>query len=247
MAVSATLAPVLAIGAWSSEASMNQLSYEVDVADVDATLFSGGGYTSAVAGMKTLLLTAAGFNEYSTAANTSSDELLCSLLGSASEVTAVCTSNAAGEIAVMTRGFVSNHKPVDGKVGDLPALNFKVSPVGNRILQGYVSVSSASTVSGATNGTGFNLGLLAAGQYCYATVHMLTRTGTLTLTPLIEADDNSGFSSAATQTTGSAMSAVGSQLLTVAGAVATETYWRVRLTASGTGTATMLVAIGFGA
>ena len=90
-----------------------------------------------------------------------------------------------------------------------------------------------TTYASTTSGTAIQLGVLAATQKIVATFQVFAITGGSWVVT-IESDDNSGFSSATTRGTFTAITtAANRQVVEVNGAVATDNYWRLTLTKTG--------------
>ena len=96
------------------------------------------------------------------------------------------------------------------------------------------------TIAAADNGTGQQLGAVAAGERLYTTVHCFT-AGT-TVDVIVESDDNSGFTSATTRSTTTVTATGGTWVTPVAGAI-TDDWWRVRI-ATITGSFSLAAAVG---
>lgn len=91
---------------------------------------------------------------------------------------------------------------------------------------GKVAAPLATVTTSGLTGTAIALTGPAAGQRLYALLQVTAATGT-DLAVTIQSDDNSSFTSATTRITFATVSAVGYQLLSVAGDLSTETHWRV--------------------
>jgi len=93
------------------------------------------------------------------------------------------------------------------------------------------------------SGTAVQLGALAAGQYLYANLHVLSISGTAapTITVTVQSDDNSGFTTPTTRGSFAAKTAIGGEAIRIAGPF-TDTYWRVGWTISGTNPSFLFLA-----
>lgn len=92
---------------------------------------------------------------------------------------------------------------------------------------------TARTATGT--GTALNLGAVPAGKRLYASLHVLSASGTTpSLTARVESDDAVGFASPTTRLTFNAAAAVGGQILRTDGTAITDTWWRVAWTITGT-------------
>lgn len=125
---------------------------------------------------------------------------------------------------------------VGAAVGQM--FGFKVSAHGTGVpmVRGLLMGAGAKAATG--NGTGRQLGAVAAGKKIYAALHVLAISGTdtPTLTVKLQSDDNSGFTSATDRHTFADftdVTDVGAEWAAVAGAI-TDDYWRFVWTISGT-------------
>lgn len=100
---------------------------------------------------------------------------------------------------------------------------------------------SAQTATGT--GTGLELGALATEQRLYASLHVLSASGTTpSITARVESDADNTWASATTRLTFDAATAAGGQILRTDGTAITDTWWRVAWTISGTSPSFMFVA-----
>lgn len=117
------------------------------------------------------------------------------------------------------------------------------------LVRGTVAHPPGTARTATGSGTAIQLGAVAADKYQYATLHVLSVSGTdtPTLTVKIQSDDNSGFTTATDRITFSGATAIGDQVDRVAGAV-TDDYWRAQWTISGTNPSFLfLVGLGIAA
>lgn len=175
--------------------------------------------------------------------NTQPDDLWWSNLGvSTVPLTAVPTSGAVGSLTWLSRMLETAYTP-GAKVGEL--MGWSASAATNwPLVRGQIlhPQGTARTTSG--NGTAVQLGAVNASHALYVCLHVLSYVdGSLTVT--IDSDDNSGFTSAVTQGTFAAATAVGGQTLKIAGGI-TDTYWRTSWTISGGATHSFLFAVSAG-
>lgn len=97
-----------------------------------------------------------------------------------------------------------------------------------------------TTVTGNSNGTGYQLGTVGASANLYTAIHVLSAGTTADI--IIESDDNANFTSATTRSSTTVTSTGTPSVARVGGAI-TDDYWRVR-TANVTGTFSIAVAVG---
>lgn len=147
------------------------------------------------------------------------------------------TTGAVGERCFSFQAMQSEIRR-EGQIGEL----FKISAAavasqGEPLVPGRVLW--ASTASATGTGTAVQLGAVGTGQYLYAALHVLAKSGTSpTLTVKVQSDDNSGFTSATDRITLTQMTAEGTLWATRVAGPITDTYWRVSHTIGGTGSPT---------
>jgi len=146
---------------------------------------------------------------------------------------------ADGTIAYVTQGRVSSYQRL-GAIGEIAPYDLTFQGTG-WLGRGAVAVNSA--VTSTSDSAGSQLGALSATQTLYSAVHATVVSGTSpTMDIIIESDDNAGFTGATTRITHTQLTAVGSELSSVAGAV-TDDYWRAGMTIGGTATPTFQLFI----
>jgi hypothetical protein len=152
-------------------------------------------------------------------------------LGAAHTVAAIPIGGVEGSAGYFTQGVFLGYTPIEGEVGDL-AMQQGSWRGRTPLVRG--TLTSVATVTASGNGTGFQLGPVAATQRVWAAVHFLTAGGTTpSITARVESDDNAGFTTPTTQITFTAATAKGGQFASLLGPV-TDTYWRCAWTVSGT-------------
>lgn len=109
------------------------------------------------------------------------------------------------------------------------------------MVTGKVLYPDVTAITSSGNSTGIQLGAISSDQTLWALLVVLAASGTLDVT--VESDDNSGFTSATTRLTFAQKTAIGAQLLSLAGPQ-TDDYWRIAFTAGSTPNFTALVVAG---
>jgi len=110
---------------------------------------------------------------------------------------------------------------------------FRVSALGSdgaRLVRGTIMHNTTRTATG--QGTARQLGAVGATQKLYAALHVLSASAGDTLDVVAASDDAQGFTTGAARVTFAQMSAIGSQFLSVPGAI-TDDWWRVEWTIGG--------------
>lgn len=221
----------------------NRLELGAGVEEKDATTFGTNGWRSRAAGLKTADFSGGGFLQLGTG---SVEETLFTNLASTSVAAmSVAATSTDGDVAYTFQPLLTSLRHV-AQIGELAQWEGNIAGrdryglVRGRILH---PDSTARTATGS--GTARQLGAVGVDQHLYASLHVLSVSGTdtPTLTVKVQSDDNSGMTSATDRITFSAASATGSQWATrVAGAI-TDDWWRVTWTISGTNPSFLFVAV----
>jgi len=220
-------------GALDASCFGNTVSLDQMVDTVDATTFCSGGWKVPLASLKGWSAQLQGPQDLaiSTASTTyGPDEYYALNLGSAYPLAFVPQGAAETSIAYFTEGQLAEYSPVRGAIGDLAEHTSQWQITTYPLVRGVFATKATVTATGS--GTGHLLGAVSATQRVYCSVHTLTRGGTGSITCTLQSDDNSGFTSATTQATFTAMTSRTAQITSVAGAI-TDTYWRIGYTVSG--------------
>ena len=213
----------------------NQIAASAEVAEVDATTFCSGGWTTPIAGLRSTTWTASGPTDMATATAaqlSAVDEILAVDLGGSYVLSVVPQGGTVGNVGYFTTGIMTSRTILEGSVGDLAT--HSVTFAGREpMIRGVLDTVSTITSNG--NSTGTQLGAVSASQRVWCAVHVLTAGGTSTptLTVKIQSDDNAGFTSATDRITLTNFTAKGAQFSSLVGAV-TDDYWRALWTVSGT-------------
>lgn len=141
---------------------------------------------------------------------------------------------AEGDLAYSFQALAAEYSP-GGQIGEM--MQFAASAQaasGDGLVRGTLMHNGAETASG--NGTGRQLGAVAAGQKLFGALHVLAAAGTgPTLDVTIESDDNSGFTSAVTRMTFAQQTGIGFEWATPIEGPITDDWWRVVWSLGGTG------------
>jgi hypothetical protein len=137
-------------------------------------------------------------------------------------------TGTAGERAYLLRAMESSYRH-GAQVGQMlkADLSAKCSSI---VRQGYVLFNGS--VSATSSGTAFQLGAVTGSQFLYTWIHVLSGAGSLTARVQ---SDTSGFPSATTQKTFTAIAAATSEYLTPLAGAITDDYWRADFTVASGG------------
>lgn len=229
------------LGQYDITADFNQIALNQDVDPVDDTRFGPVLAKAVVAGLHSAKASGKCF----WAANSPTlavDDILAASLALSGQPLSVGNSNAGalGELAY-TLYARSASLQRSGQVGQQFVADVNAQSHGSPLVHGIVLANTTQTGNGSA--TGQLLGLLASGKTAYAALHIVALSGG-TLTVRVQSDDGVGFASPTDRLTFAAATGPGAQWLTLAGPVATDTYWRANWTLTG-GSATFALILGF--
>ncbi len=222
----------------------NKVDFEGTLNDEDKTTFGSQGWVERVGGLRSAKVDVDGL-WWAGDAGQPDDRIWADLTGGTSVPMTLCgTSGAVGTPCYVTKALDLSYK-IGTKVGAL--LPFSVNtmtdgPVGDgNILHPQ---GTARTTTG--NGTAVQVGAVLTGQRMYLGLHVLSiaGTGTPTITVAVQSNVDNTFGAPTTRATFTAATALGGQLLSVAGPI-TDTWWRATWTISGT-TPSFLFAVSAG-
>lgn len=215
----------------TSNNSKVELKFEAE--DVDVTSFASNGWKETMQGIASTSVTAEGQWEAGDPGKV--DDALWSTMSVGNLVPwTICPNGAAdGALAYFTQ-MSSTKYAVGGEVGSV--LPWSAEAAGSwPVSRGVVAhpPGTARTTSGT--GTGVQLGAVALGQSLYASLHVLSvsGTGSPSITVAIESDADNTFATPTTQLTFTAATAVGGQIMRTAGPI-TDTWYRAKWTITGT-------------
>lgn len=208
----------------------NQASLQITADELDVTTF-GQTYRQRIGGLRSVSLSGAGF--YDSDGTDEPDDIWFPQLASANVITVSAQGGDEGEVAYTFRGLPFQYE-WGGNVGDVTGFSFSTS--GKTVAaRGTILEDGQTTRTTTFDGSGYQLGSVSAAQKVYASLHVLSASGTTpTLDVTVESDDNGSFTSAATQVTFSQATGTGAQWATPVSGAISDDYWRVAATLGGT-------------
>jgi len=221
----------------------NKFGFETKYEDKDTTNYGSGGVHERIAGLVDTQVAGAGFWEAGTIANV--DDELATNKTTIEPFTIAPTGTAFGAVTYLSQILWLDRK-LFGSVGDVAP--WELSAGGSwPMVRGAVANSPGTPITVTGNGSGVQLGAVAAGQRLYATLHVLSISGTggPTLTVKIQSGTTSGFPAPVDQLTFSAATTVSGQILRTTGSAITDTWYRAAFTVAGS-SPSFLATIGFG-
>jgi hypothetical protein len=221
----------------------NKIDLQAAYKDEDVTTFGSNGWSESVAGLASTTINGDGFWEANDP--TKVDDAAWLALGGVGAWT-ICPSGAGaqGTLAYFTSAMESSYH-LGGDVGKVAPWSAKA--VGTwPLVRGQIAHPPGTARTATGTGTGVNLGAIPAGKSLYASLHVLSVSGTATpsITVAVESDTTSAFSLPTTRLTFAGATAVGGQILRVAGPF-TDTWWRPKWTIAGT-SPSFLFVVAFG-
>lgn len=229
------------VGAVDLTSQTSRLDFEAMVEEKDITTFGSGGAKEVIGGLESAHLSGGGYVDFGHAydidreAYTNRRAILPHTVGPSNSGSAVAAT------AYVVKSLSTSIKLLT-TVGEV--LPWEVSASGSsQSGKGAFLVSPATAVTTTTNGTAVQVGAVTSGKRMLATLHVLARSGTATLDAVVQSDDNSGMTTPTAQITFTQMNATGAQFASVAGPI-TDSYWRAALTVGGTGSLTVVLAVG---
>jgi hypothetical protein len=215
----------------------NQVELSIEVDPQEVTNFDSNGWREHKAGLFDSTLTTNGFVDYET-----SEKALHGALGT-SRIVSVAESAAVGSTAWLGRRMGVSMSPgaTVGQATQLSGTLRSTTPEG--VVEGIV-LAAASTVTASGTSTPVEHAAIGAGEVGWAALHVFETSGTPTLDVVVQSDDASGFASPTSRITFAQATGVGSQFLSVAGAV-TDDWWRCSFTVGG-GSPSVRFAVVFG-
>lgn len=233
------------VGAHDFSADMNMWRLGGEGEPQECTNMRSGGWREYKLGLKKSMLELGG--HWQSAAADAVDPEAFNNLGVSSRVITTGPTETEGEVAYIHRGMQPDYS-VGGNLGNIAP--FRLTAVGTDgptgIVRGGLAVKMTTVTTTGAKGTALNLGLVGAGQYLYATLHLLGTAGT-SITCQVESDEDNTWASATQRITfGGAQTTVNGYWGTrVAGAIANDDWFRLNVTAI-TGTWVIACAIGIG-
>lgn len=215
------------------------VNLSTEVAPLDVTPMSTTGYVALVGGLKTGNVSMSLMNDL---VDDGVDERLFAALGVGGTVKSIVSNSADGSKAYTFKG-ISLGFVHGGDVGDVSMTTLTGRQSGSPVVRGRLLHPGSTARTSSSTGTGRQLGAVAAGKSLYASLHVLTVSGTSpTLDVKVQSDDNGSFTSATDRITFTQANAKGGQWSSVAGAI-TDDYWRISYTIGGSATPTFAFAV----
>tara|TARA_R110002020_G_scaffold16485_1_gene58153 strand:- start:6 stop:743 length:738 start_codon:yes stop_codon:yes gene_type:complete len=228
-----TINPRIWFAQYHLSADHNQVSVTQGKEEVDNTVFTNTAKSMRGA-LPFVEATGEGYVEFG---NNNVHEVLRSNINTADVPVTIGMEGATDQTnAVFFKANLLQYN-INGVVGQLLPFSWQAKGSSTQAVQGKIFGIGSKTAT--ANGTANQLGVLATGETMQMALHVLSVSGTSpTLDVIITSDNGSGFSSPTTRKTFAQKTAVGSEYLTLAGPIATDSWWRAQWTIGGSSTPT---------
>ena len=209
----------------------------------DCTTFADGGFTCVQPGLISGQASIDGFQDF--AADSLDDEISVGQLGTSYALTVIPNPTgtvAAGDPCWLSRGTLAKLDPLGGAKGEMAGFMIEAA-YDTAIARGLVAHAGTAITTSASD-SAVALAGPAAGQKLYAALHVTAYTGFTDLVFTVESDDNANFTSATTRITFATVTGKTNEFASVVGGFSTETHHRIKVVATGSGSATYTAAFG---
>lgn len=221
----------------SGDTNKAELMAKVDVKD--CTNYNSAGWHEELGGLGSATINATGFTEAGSLSLP--DDNGFAQIGLLGGVTIAPQGAADQALAYFGNVLTSEYDPIVGSVGDVAGFNLHTQTSG-KLVRGTISVPPGTALVASGNGTVTTLGAVLATQKIYASLNIISVSGSPTITFIVQSAATN-FASPTTRISFTAATAVGSQFLFTPGAI-TDTFWRSSWTVSGSGSVLASVAFG---
>lgn len=217
----------------------NKVELSAEFEEKDTTNYGSAGWKEVLGGLGSAELSGEG--QWEAGDPGLVDDASWSELGGVGPYTVGPDGAAVGDLAYFMKALRADYKLGDavGEVAPWTGAAKSAWP----LIRGQVAHPPGSAQTATGTGTGLELGALAAEQRLYASLHVLSASGTTpSITVTVESDADNTFGSATTRLTFDAATAEGGQILRTDGTAITDTWWRLAWTISGTTPSFMFVS-----
>jgi len=220
----------------------NKIELSAEVEEKDRTTYGSNGWKEVMAGLGHAEISGEGFWESGDASRV--DDASWAQLGGVGPWSIAPDGASAGDLVYLVKAMRSEYGFL-GAVGDVAPWKGKASSTWP-LVRGQIAHNPGTARTSSGEGTDATLGAVAAGQRLYASLHVLSVSGTdPTLDVVIESDVNDTYGSPVSQLTFTQATAITAEALRTDGTAITDTHFRATWTIGGT-TPSFLFAVAFG-
>ncbi|MEU9285966.1 hypothetical protein AB0D57_14880 [Streptomyces sp. NPDC048275] len=218
----------------------NKVELSAEVEDKDSTNYASQGWKEVIGGIASAEISAEG--QWEAGDPSKVDDASWAALGGVGPWSISGNNDASvGGLVYFTRAMRSDYKMFDavGEVAPWTGTAKSAWP----LVRGQFAHPPGTARTASGNGTGLQLGAVAAGKRVHAALHVLSVAGTTpSLTARVESSVDNTFSAPTTRLSFNAATGVVGQILRSDGTAITDTWWRVAWTISGTTPSFLFVA-----
>lgn len=218
----------------------NKVEVTTEVEDKDSTNYASNGWKEVMGGLASAEVAAEG--QWEAGDPSKVDDASWSQLGGVGPWSISANNGAAvGDLAYLTNAMRADYKMFDA-VGEIAPWT-GTAKSSWPMARGQFAHPPGTARTATGTGTGLQLGAVALDKRLYASLHVLSVSGTTpSITARVESSVDNTFGAPTTRLTFTAASAVGGQILRTTGSAITDTWWRVAWTISGTTPSFMFAA-----
>ncbi len=213
-------------------ANSNKVEISAEVEDKETTNYASAGWKEVLGGLASAEISAEG--QWEAGDPSKVDDASWSQLGGVGPWSVSANNDASvGSLAYLTNAMRADYKLGDavGEVAPWTGTAKSSWPMA----RGQFAHPPGTARTATGTGTGLQLGAVATNKRLYASLHVLSVSGTTpSITARVESSVDNTFGSPTTRLTFTAATAVGGQILRTSGTAITDTWWRVAWTISGT-------------
>lgn len=230
-------------GGYDLSADTNEVTISANRAQMDVTNYNSQGWKESIAGLGQAKFAITG--QYEAGSGGLSDDAL-SLSGAnfatAGGVTVCPLASSDQSLAYLTNAVEFDFAMFTGKVGSVADFKADASSTWP-LVRGIIACPPSNVITSTGTGTINAITGPTASQQFYADVHIISVSGSPTITFTIQSAALVGFGSPTTRLTFVAATGIGGQILRVPGAIS-DGFWRAQWTVSGSGSVQAAVSFG---
>ncbi|WP_405695290.1 hypothetical protein OHA99_09425 [Streptomyces coelicoflavus] len=210
----------------------NKIELTTEVEEKPTTNYGSDGYTEVVGGLASSEI--AGEGQWEAGDETLVDDATWAQLGGVGPWSISGNNSAAvGSLAYFTKAMRADYTLL-ADVGEVAPWT-STAKSSWPLVRGQFAHPPGTARTADGNGTGLELGAVAAGKRLYATLHVLSVAGTTpSLTARVESSADDTFAAPTTRATFNAAAAPGGQIVRTDGTAITDTWWRLAWDITGT-------------
>lgn len=232
----------LFVGAADLSGQSNKIEITDEIEEKETTNFRSGGAKTVVGGLESVAIAAEGQWEAGDPGKIDDEQWANRrVLGPWTAGATDASDTGTGSLAYLTKALRTSIQ-LFSSVGEVAPWTANAAGTWP-LVRGQFAHPSGTARTATGNGTGLQLGAVAAGARLYASSHVLSVVGTSTptITVEVESDVDNTFTSPSTVISFAAATEPGGQILRTDGSAITDTWYRVTWTISGTGPSFLFV------